>query len=144
MSVVDASNDPRRWRAPSGRPAGTNCADSSGRGNPRPIARYVAQVAQDGLDLYRFERLLEEGGRALEAADAPRAAALLRDALAAWRGPALADLEFEPFAQPEIARLEELRLGAGAARRQPPARPCGADDPASASATRPSPPCSSA
>jgi len=73
---------------------------------------YMAQVGHDGLDLYRFERLLEEGGRALEAADAPRAAALLRDALALWRGPALADFEFEPFAQPEIARLEELRLAA--------------------------------
>ena len=33
----------------------------------------------------------------------------LRDALALWRGSPLADLA-EPFAQPEIARLEELRM----------------------------------
>ena len=29
-----------------------------------------------------------------------------------WRGPALADLAYESFAQPEIARLEELRWAA--------------------------------
>ena len=32
--------------------------------------------------------------------------------LALWRGPALADLVYEPFARPEAERLEELRLGA--------------------------------
>jgi hypothetical protein len=36
----------------------------------------------------------------------------LRGALALWRGPALADLAYEPFVQHEIARLEELRLAA--------------------------------
>jgi DNA-binding SARP family transcriptional activator len=71
---------------------------------------YMAEVGEDQLDLYRFERLLHEGGRALAESDAPRAATLLRDALALWRGAALADFEFEPFAQPEIQRLEELRL----------------------------------
>ena len=35
-----------------------------------------------------------------------------REALALWRGPPLADLAFEDFAQSEIARLEELRLSA--------------------------------
>ena len=35
---------------------------------------------------------------------------LLRAALALWRGQALADFSYEPFAQPAIARLEELRL----------------------------------
>ena len=40
----------------------------------------------------------------------PRAADVFRDALALWRGPPLADLTFETFAQAEIARLEELRL----------------------------------
>ena len=38
-------------------------------------------------------------------------ARLLREALALWRGPALADSELEAFAQPEIQRLEDLRLG---------------------------------
>ena len=41
-----------------------------------------------------------------------RAAGLLREALALWRGPALADLATESFAQREIARLEEARLEA--------------------------------
>ena len=34
----------------------------------------------------------------------------LRAALALWRGPALADLVYEPFARPRRERLEELRL----------------------------------
>jgi YVTN family beta-propeller protein len=36
----------------------------------------------------------------------------LRAALALWRGPPLSDFASEPFAQGEIARLEELRLSA--------------------------------
>ena len=44
--------------------------------------------------------------------DAAAARRLLDDALALWRGPALADAAFEGFAQGEIARLEELRLAA--------------------------------
>ena len=35
---------------------------------------------------------------------------MLREAESLWRGPALADLEFEPFARLEAQRLEELRL----------------------------------
>ncbi len=35
----------------------------------------------------------------------------LCDALALWRASPLADLAYEPFAQEEIARLEELHLG---------------------------------
>jgi DNA-binding SARP family transcriptional activator len=67
---------------------------------------YLIRVRPDELDLLRFERLVEEGQRS-----SPEAAArLLREALALWRGPALADLAHESFAQPEILRLEELRL----------------------------------
>ena len=51
-------------------------------------------------------------GRRLARDDPKLAADRLRDALALWRGPALADLAYESFAQPEIARLEELRLTA--------------------------------
>ena len=47
---------------------------------------------------------------AREAGDPGGAAEGLRQALALWRGPALADFIYEPFAQAEIARLEELRL----------------------------------
>ena len=52
-----------------------------------------------------FERLRAEARRAEPA----RAAAKLREALALWRGSPLADLAYEPFAQSEILRLEELR-----------------------------------
>ncbi len=36
----------------------------------------------------------------------------LREALALWRGPPLAEFAYEPWAQAEIGRLEELRLSA--------------------------------
>src|SRR5207247_3178767 len=42
----------------------------------------------------------------------PGAAELLREALTIWRGPPLADFTYEPFAQSEIAHLEEMRLAA--------------------------------
>jgi predicted ATPase/DNA-binding SARP family transcriptional activator len=39
-------------------------------------------------------------------------AGMLAEALALWRGPALADISDAPFAEPEAHRLEELRLAA--------------------------------
>jgi DNA-binding SARP family transcriptional activator/class 3 adenylate cyclase len=72
---------------------------------------YTLEVADDELDLARFERLVAEGRRALTGGDAARASELLRDAVALWRGPALAEFS-EPFARHEGARLEELRIGA--------------------------------
>jgi hypothetical protein len=48
----------------------------------------------------------------LAAGDAAKAAEQLREALALWRGPALADFTDAPFARVESARLEELRLAA--------------------------------
>jgi len=73
---------------------------------------YSLRVEPDELDLNRFEHLREDASHA----PPERAAALLREALALWRGPPLADLAFEHFAQTEIARLEELRLTALEAR----------------------------
>ena len=69
---------------------------------------YVARVERDELDLYQFERLVGEA----EGAEPALAAAKLREALGLWRGRALADLEYESFAQPAIGRLVELRLAA--------------------------------
>jgi DNA-binding SARP family transcriptional activator len=69
---------------------------------------YALQVDRSELDLAQFEQLLGEAQRSEPA----RAADTLRRALALWRGPALADLAYESFAQPEIARLEELRWAA--------------------------------
>jgi DNA-binding SARP family transcriptional activator/ABC-type branched-subunit amino acid transport system substrate-binding protein/DNA-binding beta-propeller fold protein YncE len=73
---------------------------------------YVLRIPPGSLDAGAFERGLAEGRQALARDDARRAADLLRKALDLWRGQALADLAYEPFAQPEIARLEELRLTA--------------------------------
>jgi DNA-binding SARP family transcriptional activator len=75
-------------------------------------AGYCLRVRPGELDADRFERLLEDGTRALADGHAERAAAGLREALALWRGPPLADLAFEPFAGAEIARLEEQHLTA--------------------------------
>ena len=66
---------------------------------------YILRVDPSELDLARFEQLLAEA----RGADASSAAQKLGRALALWRGPALADLAYEPFAQSEIGRLEELR-----------------------------------
>ena len=75
----------------------------------RPGA-YLLRIAAEQLDVNRFERLAGQGRQALAANAPKRAAANFREALALWRGAPLADLGDEPFAQAEIARLEELRI----------------------------------
>ncbi|MGH2684390.1 MAG: BTAD domain-containing putative transcriptional regulator, partial [Actinomycetota bacterium] len=73
---------------------------------------YALRVSDDDIDAARFERLLGEG-RAAAAVDPERAAALLDEALALWRGTqALADLTAVDALRQEAARLEELRLSA--------------------------------
>jgi DNA-binding SARP family transcriptional activator/class 3 adenylate cyclase/WD40 repeat protein len=73
---------------------------------------YVIEVAEDGLDLARFQRLVERAREAFRAGEAEAAARLLREALAIWRGPALVDLAREGFLQREAERLEEERITA--------------------------------
>jgi DNA-binding SARP family transcriptional activator len=73
---------------------------------------YLVRSGPNQLDLHRFEQLLSDGSDALAAGDPTRALATLDEALALWRGPALADFAYESFAQPAIARLEELRAHA--------------------------------
>ncbi|MCG0287307.1 BTAD domain-containing putative transcriptional regulator [Streptomyces sp. PSAA01] len=72
--------------------------------------RLATAIPQDDVDLLRFERLTNEGIRALDADDPVTAAATLRKALALWRGPALADLPDReaPAARPEALRLTAL------------------------------------
>jgi DNA-binding SARP family transcriptional activator len=67
---------------------------------------YVLQLTDDQVDLRRFERLVAEADRV----DHEVASTKLREALALWRGPPLDEFAYEQFAQPAIARLEELRL----------------------------------
>jgi hypothetical protein len=69
---------------------------------------YVLEVPPERVDAARFERALEAGRRLL-ATSPQRASSLLAEALAEWRGPALAGVE-EPFARAAAARLDELRL----------------------------------
>ncbi len=71
---------------------------------------YLLELDPEQVDVHRFQRLADEGRAALHDGDAGLAALVLREALSLWRGPALADFGYEPFAQAEIARLEELRL----------------------------------
>ena len=71
-------------------------------------AGYMLRVDPERFDLARFERLTAEA----RGAEPRERAEKLRAALALWRGPALEDLAFEPFARDEIGRLEEARLAA--------------------------------
>ena len=67
---------------------------------------YRLRIRPGELDLDRFRVSVESARDAPPAARAEK----LRHALALWRGPPLADLAYEAFAQPHIAHLEELRL----------------------------------
>src|SRR5262249_40560930 len=69
---------------------------------------YALRIEEEQLDAARFESLV----RTARGAPASVAAERLRGALALWRGPPLADFSYDSFAQDEIRRLEELRLGA--------------------------------
>jgi DNA-binding SARP family transcriptional activator len=71
---------------------------------------YVIHVHPEELDLARFEDLVDRGRRALADCELEVAAGLLQEALGLWRGPPLAEFAYEPFAEHEIARLQELRL----------------------------------
>ena len=85
-------------------------------GSPSPLVTrrpgYMLQLQPGQLDAERFEDLATRGRAVLATGDATRASSLLREALALWRGPAFADVEWERFAEPEVRRLEELRLAA--------------------------------
>jgi len=69
---------------------------------------YLLSVDPAALDVRRFERLVSEAGKLA----APERRAKLDEALALWRGPALADLLQEHTLAIESARLESLRLSA--------------------------------
>jgi DNA-binding SARP family transcriptional activator len=62
----------------------------------REASGYVLIVESGALDLDRFEQLVS--------------ARRFAEALALWRGPALADISYEPFAPGAAGELEECRL----------------------------------
>jgi predicted ATPase/DNA-binding SARP family transcriptional activator len=76
----------------------------------RDGSAYRLRIDSGELDAERFEQLAEEGDAVLRRRSFREAAELLGEALSLWRGPALADLRYESFAQGETARLDELRL----------------------------------
>jgi DNA-binding SARP family transcriptional activator len=73
---------------------------------------YQLRVNREHLDAAAFEQGLTAGRAELQAGRYAEAAERLRNALALWRGPVLADLADYAFIRPEAARLEELRLAA--------------------------------
>ncbi len=75
-------------------------------------AGYRVRVRPGELDAERFQRLVGDGRRRLDAGEPEQAARILREALNLWRGAPLAGLEFEPFAPAEIARLADDRMTA--------------------------------
>ena len=72
---------------------------------------YRLRLDQTELDATRFDELIREARKALPV-DPGIAVTTLDDALALWRGPALADLADQPSLVSEAARLDELRLEA--------------------------------
>ena len=70
---------------------------------------YELQLSEEAVDAVRFERLVE---RARRDADQGIADGAAKEALKLWHGAPLADVASEPFAGPEIRRLEELHVRA--------------------------------
>jgi predicted ATPase/DNA-binding SARP family transcriptional activator len=87
--------------------------ESDGRAVLQTVSSgYLLSVGSQELDADVFLALVEQGRRALEDRDPARASELLSEALGLWRGPALAEVAFENFAQAEIRHLEQRRLSA--------------------------------
>ena len=96
----------RKPRSPPCTTRSQDCAKHSATlscGRARQVTPWRSRPIE--LDAARFEQLLAEAVSPPE-----QAADRLRKALALWRGPALADFAYEPFAQSAIARLEELHI----------------------------------
>ncbi|MFG3507003.1 BTAD domain-containing putative transcriptional regulator [Streptomyces sp. NPDC047821] len=86
---------------------------------------YLIDIEPSALDAHRFTALVRQGGQALEAGDPERAAVLVREGLALWRGDPLSDLPGELFADVVPALVEqrthayELRIDADLRRGRP-------------------------
>ena len=107
-------------------------------GDGRLVTRppgYVLRVDRPSSTSARFERLVGEA----RVAEPERAARKLREALALWRGPPLADLAYEPFAQAEIARLRGAAARRARGSASTPTWPPAATRSSSASSRRWSP-----
>jgi DNA-binding NarL/FixJ family response regulator/DNA-binding SARP family transcriptional activator len=73
---------------------------------------YRISVGADELDVLHLRRLLGDARERAAAGELEAAAEPLREALALWRGPALAGLLLESHGRDEVTQLDELRLTA--------------------------------
>ncbi|MEV4517965.1 AfsR/SARP family transcriptional regulator [Dactylosporangium sp. NPDC049525] len=73
---------------------------------------YMLTVPRDKVDIFQFQHLMGRGRTALRMGDPARAAELLRQSLALWRGPVLADVNLGPNLEGLSVYLEEQRLEA--------------------------------
>ena len=71
---------------------------------------YALRVPRGSVDADRFEDGRLRGVEELARGEPWQAAETLREALGLWRGSPLVDVGEDGFAQPEIARLDDLRL----------------------------------
>jgi DNA-binding SARP family transcriptional activator/basic membrane lipoprotein Med (substrate-binding protein (PBP1-ABC) superfamily) len=83
---------------------------ASGSSVDRRGAGYSLDLGDASLDAQDFAERAADASRAAGDGDHERASQLARDALALWRGPALADVSLGPAGHAERERLEELRL----------------------------------
>ncbi len=84
--------------------------DSEGQVLKTRSPGYQLLLGPDDLDTQRFGILMSQGREALTVGDPERAAQLLADSLALWRGKAMADVPPSAFVDAEAKRLDELRL----------------------------------
>ena len=114
--LIEAALGRQTSRARRGRRSRTRCWGYAERWAASVLetqpSGYRLRVTDGQLDLERFEYLIEQArGR-----PAAERGALLREALALWRGLPLVEFPFEAALQAEVLRLEELHLGALEAR----------------------------
>ncbi|PSK95880.1 DNA-binding SARP family transcriptional activator [Murinocardiopsis flavida] len=85
-------------------------------GGPDTVVRegggYRLAADPAAVDSVRFARLVEEGRGAIGRGESAVGAALLREALDLWRGPAFSGLDSLPLVREEAARLAERRWSA--------------------------------
>lgn len=86
--------------------------DGTGGYGVRLVSRsggYAVEVAPEAVDAHRFEALVDHARAGTDPAERIR---LLREALALWRGPVLADVASDRLRERIAAELTELRMSA--------------------------------
>jgi len=73
---------------------------------------YRLVIDPELLDAERLRSLIAQARGCIAEGDSEPASQLLQEALALWRGPALAGIQLESFGRDEVAQLDELRLAA--------------------------------